>query len=424
MTGTRPGVAKLLRYALAGIGPVGSAGAQFLLSVIMLRVLSTRDFGSFSFLLVATVLSWGVWSALLCAPLPVLLARADGAGRDTLRDCTFAANLAGALLFGLVFLALARTLGVPPLAAALFALYGAASLIRWFARAYAYAIGRQLRTTASDIVYSVSLIAGVGGVAWLHVAPLELSYAALAASAVLGLIPFGGDFLRRQFVQVRPSAIRHYPAIWREHSGWSLLGILTTEATANAHAYLVTAFTGPAAFAPIAASALMIRPIGVAQNALSEFERAQMARDLGRGDVAAAVASVRTFRIVLIVAWSVTGVLICALLVWAPRLIFPARYPLDFLVAGAVLWLLVAGARLVRAPESVLLQAAGEFRPLAMASVSSAGISIAAVAILLATVGPLWSIGGILLGEAMFAAVTWTQAHRWRRGALQVAPPA
>jgi O-antigen/teichoic acid export membrane protein len=406
---------RLLRYALAAVGPVGSAAAQFLLSLILLRVLSPHDFGSFSFLLVATVLSWGVWSALLCAPLPVLLARADEGDREALGDTIFAADLAGAAVAGLVFFGLARLLGVATGASVLFALYGAAALVRWFARAHAYAHGRQLRTTASDLVYGVALVAGVGGLAAAGQATLGTAYAALLASAALGLLPFGGDFLRRQFVRVRPAALGRYPAIWREHAGWSLLGVLTTEATANAHAYLVTALAGPAAFAPIAASALMIRPIGVAQNALSDFERAEMARDIGRGEVGAALAAVRTFRWVLVAAWGATALLAAALLFGAPRLIFPAHYPLPFLVTGAALWMVVAGVRLVRAPESVLLQAAGSFRALAMASVGSAALSIAAVAALLRLAGPLWSIGGVMLGEALFAAVTWLAAHRWRR---------
>ncbi|OHC95833.1 MAG: hypothetical protein A2095_09655 [Sphingomonadales bacterium GWF1_63_6] len=66
-----------------------------------------------------------------------------------------------------------------------------------------------------------------------------------------------------------------------------------------------------------------------------------------------------------------------------------------------------------------MLQAAGEFRPLAFASLWSAGISIAMVLVLLFTMGPLWSIVGILIGEALFAAVTYVHAHRWRMKQLR-----
>jgi O-antigen/teichoic acid export membrane protein len=176
----------------------------------------------------------------------------------------------------------------------------------------------------------------------------------------------------------------------------------------------VTLIFGPAAFAPIAASSLMIRPINVAMNALTEFERAQMARQIGGGHIDLAMASVRFFRFVLMAAWLATAAGIVALLYCAPRLIFPARYDFSFLVTGAALWMAVAGIRLLRTPDSALLQAAGAFRPLAFASVLSSGISIAAVFALLPVGGPLWSIAGIVFGETVFAGWIWRQARRWR----------
>jgi Flp pilus assembly protein TadB len=74
----------------------------------------------------------------------------------------------------------------------------------------------------------------------------------------------------------------------------------------------------------------------------------------------------------------------------------------------------VAGMRQLRTPESVLLQAAGAFRELASASMISSGISIVAVVVFLLAFGPLWSIAGILIGEAVFAAWTWRQAAQYR----------
>src|SRR3954470_20927259 len=65
--------AKLSRYAIAVVGPVSVAAVHLLLSLIMLRALSPAEFGTFTFLLVAAQFSWGIWSALFCAPLPVLL---------------------------------------------------------------------------------------------------------------------------------------------------------------------------------------------------------------------------------------------------------------------------------------------------------------------------------------------------------------
>jgi O-antigen/teichoic acid export membrane protein len=410
---------KLMRYSQAAIGPIVTAGAQFALSLALLRQLPPAAFGSFAFLLVASQLSWGFWTALFSAPLPLLITSGDKQTRDTMEQCLFATNLIAALLATLVFGGLALALALPPSAALLYAIYGSVALLRWFARTYGYVTGTPLRTMLSDLIYSAVLIAGGGIMAATGSASLSLVYSTLLISAAAGLLPFGIRYLVAQFVKVKPRLIGGYLAVWKQHSGWSLLGVLTTEATVNAHVYIVTALLGPTAFAPLAASALMIRPIGVAMNALSEFERAQMARQISARRIAEAIGSVRLFRWVLVAVWIGTGAVIAAMIRWSPHLLFPSKYDLRYETIGAVLWMIVAGMRLVRAPESALLQAAGQFRPLAISSLVSCGFSIAGVFVMLLMFGPLWSIMGIFIGEVVFAGWTWLQSHRWRQRAEQ-----
>lgn len=409
----------LMRYSLATVGPVGSAGAQFALSLVLLRVLDTSAFGSFSFLLVASQFSWGIWSALFCAPLPILLTTGDDSSRRLMLRSLFTTNLFAAVIAFALFLLLGLALGLTVTAAGLFAAYAAVALLRWFARALAYATGTPLRTTASDITYSVTLLGGAALASFGHTATLDLAYAVLLLGASLGLLPFGRAYLAGQFIHVSPRNVAGYGLVWRQHSGWSLLGVLTTEATANSYAYIVTLAYGPQGFAPLAASALITRPIHVAMNALTEFERARMARQIGDRRIELAMASVRFFRYVLVSAWIVTAIGIAALLYSAPRRIFPPQYDSSVLASGAALWMAVAGIRLLRAPYSTLLQAAGAFRPLAFASVLSSGISIPTVIALLAAGGPLWSIGGILAGEIVLLYWTWRQARRWRDASLR-----
>lgn len=422
MSGSSP-LRKILRYGIAAIGPIGSAGAQFLLSLILLRSLDKHAFGSFSFLLVATQLSWGLWSALFCAPLPILFHAHEGMERQRLMQSLFSSNLLVALAAALLFGLIAFALGVPVGAAIIFGIYGCVALLRWFARAYAYASGKPLRTMVSDNVYAATLLLGLVPILLDPTHALSIAYATLLAGAVLGMIPFGADYLRDQFTRFSARAARDYAPVFRQHSGWSLVGVVTTEATANSHAYIVTALFGPGAFAPIAASALLIRPISVAMNALTEFERANMARALGRGSVDEARESVRHFRWAMIAAWAVTALAAAILLRVAPHAIFPRSYPLSFVASGAALWMLVAGVRLMRMPESTLLQAAGQFRPLALASVYSSGFSVMAVLALLLLAGTLWSIVGILIGEAIYAIWIWRQCRLWLKVKQTDMPP-
>jgi O-antigen/teichoic acid export membrane protein len=401
----------LLRYGVAIAGPIGSAGAQFLLSLVLLKTLDPAAFGRFSFLLIASQLSWGIWSALFCAPLPILMSLGDVAERERALRGLMTMNLLGAAGAGFLFFGVTLALGERPAGAALFGIYASVALLRWFARAHAYATGAPLRTTASDLVYSVILLCGAGLLAVSRVPSANLAWAITLAGAIAGLLPFGNGYLRRQFASVDLRDASATGPVWRGMAAWSLTGVLAIEGTANAHVYLVTAFQSAAAFAPLAASSLVIRPISVAINAITDFERPRLVHLLNEGARRDIGRALRFLRVILLFGWLVTIAAVAVFMVRAPYLVFPPRYDQIFLQKAAMLWMMVAGVRLLRTPDAALLQAAGRFRALASSSAISALVSIGAVLILLATSGALWSIAGILLGETVFAVLVWRDAH-------------
>ncbi len=51
-----------------------------------------------------------------------------------------------------------------------------------------------------------------------------------------------------------------YAPIWKNVTRWSLMGVVLSEMTANAYAYLVTFISGAHAFALLAIGSLMLRP--------------------------------------------------------------------------------------------------------------------------------------------------------------------
>ena len=150
-------------------------------------------------------------------------------------------------------------------------------------------------------------------------------------------------------------------------------------------------------------------------NGLAEYERARMGRLIGVQPRTAVFASIWSFRWLLLLAWIGTAVIAAAVLIFDPGFLFPANYQLPMIVLGTVLWFGVAAARVLRTAESVLLQSAGEFRPLANASVISAVVSAVAVAVLVPWVGVLWSIAGIMLGELVYALFIWKALLGWLR---------
>jgi O-antigen/teichoic acid export membrane protein len=189
--------------------------------------------------------------------------------------------------------------------------------------------------------------------------------------------------------------------------------VTTTEGTANAHAYLVTLFGGGAAFAPLAATALLVRPISLVANALTELERPRLARLLaGRPADGAVRGTIRLFRGALLGTWLGSLLLAVAVLLWAPHWLFPPEYSIGTLWTGVLLWLSVALIQVIRTPEGVTLQAAGRFRILAMASVVSCGFSLALVGVLVAQQAYVWSLLGVVAGEIVIAVIVWTTVTR------------
>lgn len=413
---TRAGAAGRLiglgSYGFALAGPVGGAGAQFLLSLVLLRLLDTASFGRFALLLVVAQFSWGLWSALFCAPLPRLLNDGDAAGKNMAIASIMLVNLVGVAAALPVFAAIAHLLGETGWTALAFGAFISFSLLRWFARALAYAHGFQRKVVLSDAIYAAILI---GGTAWLALAPgasTLRAYGVLALSMLVALVPFGLSYIPTSLAGRTALHFAAYGPIWRDYTRWSLFGVATSELTANAHAYMVAFFFGPGAFAPIAATALMIRPVAVATNALIEFERARMARTSGPDRRSELLAAMRFFRAIIVLIVVGTAATAGLLLWYDPQIVYPASYGQTLLALGTTLWFATVAARVLPFPESALLQSLGAFRPLAMTGLWSALVSCVSVAIILVLAPPIWSIAGVLLGHALGAILIWIEARR------------
>ena len=330
--------AKLSRYAIAVVGPVSVAAVHLLLSLIMLRALSPAEFGTFTFLLVAAQFSWGIWSALFCAPLPVLLLQRSTEEQHVGLNILRCINWIAAALSIFIFLVAATCLQLSAPAAIFYSLYGAAALVRWFGRSYAYVQNQQLRSAASDLTYSIGLLVMLAVATKSFGWPVQMScYFSMLVGAALGILPIGSAYFSVKVSGGWADAFARYRRIWRDQASWALLGVLTTEATANAHVYIVTLLQGPSAFAPIAASSLLIRPVNVAQNALADFERPQMARLIAGRRFAAIRHSLVTFRGVLAAIWLATILLSVSIFLWTPRLLFPPTYDLSYVAYATVL---------------------------------------------------------------------------------------
>ena len=287
--------------------------------------------------------------------------------------------------------------------------------VRWFARTLTYARGPAQRVLVSDMIYSFSLAGALIVLRALHLLTALTAVEVLFSSCFVALLSFGRPYLREQIGALFNGSLAGYRSIWNELARWSALGVVLTEFTANAHAYLVTFIAGPAAFAPLAIGALLMRPVQLVLAAIPDQERPAIARLLGSGNYAGAHHSVNHFRMAAGAIWLLTAITAAGLVVWFPQLIPRKGY--DPTQAFAVLGFFAAitAVRSFRTPESVLLQAAGQFRALAHASLWASMVSLAATFLLLLVSGPVLSLAGILAGEIVVTARVRAAAHSWMR---------
>ena len=399
------------RYGPALAASASVSAAHLVLQVLLLRALDPAEFGLFAFLMVVVQLGYGLSNALIATPYTVLAQKPDAAAPaaasffavNALYSAGFAIALGG---IGAAFGGSYWVLG--------FALYGAAAMLRWFARAHAYATFRPATAALSDLVYALVLFAAIAGLWSTNDIMLGTVASALLAATLLGLAMTGPAFPRQQLRHISPVHLVHYGKIWREQSRWALLGVATTEATANAHSYLVIGFAGPTAFAPLAAAALFIKPVSLAVTSLTQIERPVIAKALGERNLRQIDRTQRHFLVAVGLIWLAVSVATALILWFYPEFILRPGYTLPDLAGGAALFAIIGGIRAIQTPDSILLQAADKFRALASFSLQSCFVSITLAACLLWIAGPIWSLGGILLGQAFMTKQIANHANKWR----------
>lgn len=394
-------IAVLQRYAMAVFAPSSVSAAHLFVQLLLLANLTPAEFGSFAFLMVVLQFGFGLSNALVSTPYTVEVS-SHAHHRPDVRAMFFAANSLFSIAFGLCVYFAGSLVGaghwIP-----IFAIFALLAMLRWFGRAHNYAMLRPSAAGISDIVYAVTLVAAVAMLAWSGALSMESVALAFVAATLLGCLCLGGDFLVRQLGLGGMMQLSSYRPIWRDQSRWTLLGVVTTESTGNIHSYLVTLFAGPAAFAPIGAAALFVRPVLLSLSSLSQLEIPILGRAIASGDIGKAAATRRRFLNALLAIWVATVALAYAVITFVPSIIIKPAYSLGEVEAAVLLFLVISLFQAWQGPNSALLQAARLFKDLSKASVVSCLFSISGVLIALASLPPVYSLVGIAIGQSVMA---------------------
>ena len=386
------------RYGLSTAGPVATSGAHFLASLIFVRNLPASEFGLFSFVLIIVPFAMSMAGALLVLPVNAALGE-PAADRARIEASCLKMNLVLTAVAGLAVFAFLTVARSPLLPGLLLAAFGATFTFRWFARCFAFVHGRAGTAIGSDLAYAGVLVTGLSAMQILHRVEFLPGMGLLLLAALAGLLPFGAGFFRDQFAAIRKGRLGDYRAIFRDLTRWSLIGVIFTELTVNAHAYLVTFISGPGPFALLAVGQILMRPASLVQSALPDMELPRMTRALAAGKDAHLPRMMRDFRLALIGVWLAAVSLAAAILTFAPELLLRKGYALSDIILVTLITAAIMLVRCVRAPLATALQAAGQFKALAGIGLYTSPISILLTLGFLLALGPIASLVGILTGE-------------------------
>jgi O-antigen/teichoic acid export membrane protein len=387
-------------FLLSFSGEGVQSGFHFGLNLVLIRVLSAYDFGVFAIAFVLGGISLTYGNALISVPATIELPRRKSSRAFDYFDVVFGtiALLISAAIGIIVAAGLWLTIGSGGEAVAGGAFVGTWTL-RNHIRSVMFARQAAAAATLSHLSYSASAIALIATPSLFGRVPDVASV--LTALTVGNLV---GSYLplrlthRRMRFSFRKDMGRRYWKIWRDVT-WSLFGTTTWNIQGQGLMFLVTSFVGPAAYAPIAAATVLFNPLRPAVSAFVSVFRTDF--------VHALVA--RRFRHLTVVSYGVAGAIIfgCAVIgivIWYawPYLdahIFGDKFadasmPLILALSG-----LSATIYLTYTVPLILLQAAGQFKAVAMATATGALVGLVSIWILLAKFSVAWSLLGSVAGE-------------------------
>lgn len=386
------------------------AAANLALSLLLLWFADASEFGSFAMLQVSAGLAYGVSNALLGAPL-LLFLKEKQPDMAQLRGF-FSANLLLALLVsvGQLLLTLGLAAAVPVMfLAPLLVFFGT---LRWFGRNYALSVNPDF-AVRSDLVTSILMLSGAAwlwSINWLTLEGMMLVCAFAQCGGLLALGRTHSGLLFRALFQREWQAVN----LGMQRQGKAALtGALSVEATTNGHSYLISLLAGPAAFAPIAAAALLFRPCFVVQGALASYERPRLVQLLANSDGNAVRLAARQMMAWSALLWAGNALLVAVLLIWPSHGLWEARDN-SMMFYLCVLWGVIVLLRSVRLTPSLFAQANDQFGLLAKACVSSALITLPLLLFLILMLDVNASLYGLIAGELVILLWLYPSYRRLR----------
>ncbi len=401
------------RKLVLSIGGEGLQSAfHFILNLVFIRTLTTYQYGVFAIVLILGGIALTYVNALVSVPATVYIPKARSRAAVAFLDVVFGSEaLAVAVLAAvLVTAGLALWLGTLAEAGAAGVFVGAWTL-RNHVRVRIFSSERTSIVVIADIVYVVSGLMMIGLWFWLQgsVPQVTAALLLLATASIFATIVAFVLFGRPVRVSFRRSVVRRAWTL-RYDVAWSLFGVTSWNVQGQGVMFLTVALVGPAAYAPIAAGLVLFNPIRPVLGALLNILRPVFAGDL---------AAKRFGQIRLVLFGSAGAAVLLSLLfgavIWScwdliTHYVYGAKFAADsmpLIVFFAALSSVIVFSYQV---PLALMQAAGRFRTIAVATTLGGVTGLVSILAILTYSTVAYALAGAAAGEAMCSIYLWGAA--------------
>lgn len=387
-------------------GEAMQSGLHFAFNVVLVHLLSQKDFGIFAILLVIGGLGLTYVRSLTALPGSIAIKRsATPWAMERNEACFSAAALLLSMAIGII-VAIILDLWIED-----GALAGAMLIAAWCMRSHlritSFAANRQRLVMISDMLFTA---AGALGLLLVLVSPAEeilnqaIEALAFANAISLGMLCVGGGLIRLRFgAPLR----RRYLVLWRK-LGWSLLSVTMTNLQGQSVALIVTAMRGPEAYAPFATVLIAFVPLRVSVTALVNMLQPEASNLIAGRKWERLSAYCRNWTVMVTLFAIVYGGAVCIILEFltVPTLVDEPVFAIAVLTAAS------ATAMMLYMMPRLSLEAALAFKTLLIITTIAAALGASLIFCILTYGSEAYAIAGGACAEAAVAVGCWIALRR------------
>ncbi|WP_028111732.1 lipopolysaccharide biosynthesis protein [Ferrimonas kyonanensis] len=372
---------------------------NFALNLALIKLWQPAEFGVYSIVFMLSYVLISLQNALINTPYSVLVPASDNP--DHLRSTLSLSN--GLFLVSLTLICYAL-LHLPLLQQDFsgnlaITTFFAIRLLREFLRCRWSSELILMPVLVADLLFVVFFLVLMG--IWqsqhpLHQFSLEHLLWFLSLSQLLGMV-----YLLKQefplFTLTRWSALpRHYAPIW-DQSRWSLVGVITTELQNRGYIFIVGLAFGPTVVGFIQAGRVFFGPLNIITSAWTRIAKPTLAKLHAQGERQQFQTLTNQGALGFLLFNLVFGVLLWLAWPWLQPQLFGDQYAgIGFVVAQ---WAIATLLFHLRSTYSAAIQAQNRFKPLAMATIWGASLSLGILTILALAQASNWVIFTVIFGE-------------------------